>query len=252
MNKNELDILLQGIQTQQPRLYDLLRGIIDQVGDLTDKIEPLIRQSTSTASATLNLLPPINFTYSTTDRNLVLSWDQADSAALYEIRKGLLWETADFVVRTPSLSATLDAVLTGSHTYLIKSIDNTFAYSVTSNSVLVSIAGVGLPSLTFKTIDNNVLLFWTEPSAPWEVSYYEVRKDGTLIGTADATFFSIFELQGGNYTYSVTAFDIAGNFGPAASVPVLVNPPPDYELQSIFTSKLFGTRVNLVPVIVAN
>lgn len=252
MTRNELDLLLQGLQIQEPRLYDLLRGLIDQVGDLTDIIEPLIRQSTQADSATLELSPPDHFTYTTTDRNLIFTWDNVEGAHLYELRKGSVWDTADFIVRTPSLNAILNPIVEGFHTYLLKSIDDSFAYSAALSSVNVSIAGVGLPSLTFKTIDNNVLLFWDEPLAQWEISYYEVYRNSTLIGTADATFFSIFELQGGNYTYSVVAVDLAGNRGPAASVPVLVNPPPDYELQSIYTSKLFGYRVNLVPVIVAN
>lgn len=252
MNRNELDILLQGLQYTDPRLYDLLRGLIDQVGDIYDKLNPLLRQSTTTPSASLELLPPADFDYSTTDRNLIFTWGNVDGAHLYELRKGPVWDDADFIVRTPSLNAVLNPILEGTYTYLLKSIDNSFSYSALTSSVVVTIGGVGLPSLTFRTIDNNVLLFWTEPDAVWEISYYEVYKNNVFIGTADTTFFTIFELQGGHYTYSVLAVDIAGNRGPAATVPVLVNPPPDYELQSIYVSKLFGKRVNLVPVIVAN
>ncbi|HSH21532.1 MAG TPA: hypothetical protein VK992_02795 [Candidatus Caenarcaniphilales bacterium] len=67
----------------------------------------------------------------------------------------------------------------------------------------------------------SVGLSWTAATDNIGVSGYKVRRDGTLIATLGPSATSYTEANltsGASYTYSVAAFDAAGNNGPAASV----------------------------------
>ena len=105
-------------------------------------------------------------------------------------------------------------------------------------SVLVIAPGV-VRNLTVQVIDNNVLLNWIRPAEhSLPIDYYEVFKGDTFataveIGEVGGTFSPIFETEAGLFTYWIRAIDTAVNVGPALSIAVQVNPPPDYVLRDI-------------------
>ena len=105
-------------------------------------------------------------------------------------------------------------------------------------SVLVIAPGV-VRNLTVQVIDNNVLLNWVRPAEhSLPISHYEVFKGATFataveIGEVGGTFSPIFETEAGLFTYWIRAIDTAVNVGPALSIAVQVNPPPDYVLRDI-------------------
>lgn len=104
-------------------------------------------------------------------------------------------------------------------------------------------------------IDNNVLLYWDAPDyGSLPIRDYLIRKgptweSGNDIGSnADSTFSTVFESQGGTYTYWIVPRDFGGNLGPSVSVTTRVNQPPDYVLAANFISAFTGQKVNTVEI----
>lgn len=150
------------------------------------------------------------------------------------------------LLRSSSLQADIDPVLYGTHTYLIKTIDVNGNYSSASTQVIFTLTQIPAPSISPQVIDNNVLLYWTEPVSTFNIDHYELLKDGVVRGIVTATFSTFFEAVAGTYTYSIIGYDVAGNASLEGSVAVDVNQPPDYGLQDSRVSALGGTRVNVL------
>jgi hypothetical protein len=175
----------------------------------------------------------IVFSYSLSSTSVNLSWTAPSpigSTIFYEIRQGADWDTAAFVLRTPSLGAALNPLPVGSTQYLIKTLNGLGDESVDSATTTVVVPALGIPEVTANVIDNNVLLTWTEPTSSFIVDYYEVLKDGVVQGELSGTFMSLFETVSGSYVYGVIAYDIAGNASAEGQVAADVDEPPDFEL----------------------
>lgn len=107
------------------------------------------------------------------------------------------------------------------------------------------------PVVTTQTVDNNVLLYWTNPSSTLPITTFEIRRGATwagatLIGTKSGGFTSIFETVAGTYNYWVAGIDSAGNYGTPQSVTATVAQPPDYVLKANYISTFTGTKSNAV------
>jgi hypothetical protein len=240
----EVESLIQGRQIGDPRLYDAILLLNQQLERITQELSPLVKRSINIERGISELPAPGSFTCFSTHIGLRFTWDQVTYASQYEVRQGTNWDTALFRFRTTGLQGNIDPLLYGSYTFLIKTVDSQGNYSPTANSTTFEVPVIPAPAVTASVIDNNVLLSWTEPASVFKIDYYLVEKHGSseTSGRVDGTFTSIFEVVAGSYDYCVTTVDIAGNHGAEAEIVVDVSTPPDYALQSTRISSLNGTR----------
>jgi len=229
-----------------PRLHTALQLLNQQLFNLTRILEPIeVRSTLEQAAAETPVDAPV-VGYVFTTKTIRFAWTEITGAALYEVRKGTNWDTAIFQFRTVNLSADVDPILTGSHTYLFKSINTGGVYSEDSFPVIVNVPAIDAVTLSPQVVDNNVIIDWDEPASVFEISKYNVYRDGIFVGFVRASFFTRFEVVGGDYTYSVIAVDIAGNESANSDTLLSVTQPPDYILFDVFDSVLGGTKTNII------
>lgn len=115
----------------------------------------------------------------------------------------------------------------------------------TASSVDLIVSAPAMPVITSEGVDNFVLLRWQDCATTLPALRYEVYKDGVLkADIGDGRFAVLFEQAAGDYSYSVKAYDSAGNASAAGSVLARVSAPPDYVLRDNFDSTLTGTLTN--------
>lgn len=115
----------------------------------------------------------------------------------------------------------------------------------TASSVDLLVSAPATPIITSEVVDNFVLLRWQDCATTLPVLRYEVYKDGVLKGdNGDGRFAVLFEQSAGDYSYSVKAYDSAGNVSASGAITVRVSAPPDYVLRDSFDSTLAGTLTN--------
>lgn len=239
--------LRQGVQLKDQRLYDLLGLMIDSLAKTdTDLVEVERRLMATFGISTGEVADVTVFDYTLLPWYVKLSWEQVTGVSLYELRKGTDWDTADFVTRTPTLSALLDPIAAGTTRYLIKSMNSVGNYCLNAKSIDVVVTGPSQPTITSTVIDNYGLIYWTIPTSDFEISYYELKKSGSLVGRVTGTFTTIFETTGGTYNYTLQAFDIAGNAGTSVGFDLIFGSPPDYVLEDQGISSFGGTKTNCV------
>lgn len=247
--------LLQQLQKTDP-LYDLIRLLIADLGEVRDVVIPEAIQSVldSLGAPAPLVEPPLFFTYSVQPRSVRFNWEDLGipndiNIKEYELRKGTVWEAATFQVRTNSTQVDINPIATGTHRFLLKSINADGIYSVHVAELDVIINAIGNVSVSAVVIDNNVNLSWTIPTSPFTLDYYIIKSaksPAALVERArlSGNFFSKFETSEGTYIYSITPVDIAGNLGPEIQTTTDVNQPPDFALQASFISAFAGTKVN--------
>jgi hypothetical protein len=249
---NEIDrikSLITGLQRTQPRIYEAFSAITKALDKLDINLEFIKSELEAIPEGGLPIAPNILiFTYELTRRNVILRWEQPDLSIFhYEIRKGgTSWETSSHLLTTATLSAVFDPLPVGTTRYWIKGIDFDGNVSELALPLDVNIPAIGTFSLSAVVIDNNVLLNWTIPTSTWDIAYYNVYRETTLVGRQDGTFAIVFETSGGTYLYRVNSVDLAGNIGPEASISAIVRQPPDFDLIAQGIDDLSGTKVNTV------
>jgi len=242
--------LLQGIQFKDPRLYDLLRTILDDLSEIKIEVFPegqIEGEAIEEEEVTETTPDVLVFSYIINPDSLFLYWDSPDPTRIfsYEIREGATWEFGNRLIITPSLNADLPPQLIGDYVFWIKAISIDGGYSENPKQLEVSIPTIGPISITAQVVDNNVLLFWTEPESVFRIVTYEIYKGETFLGFSTGTFEAIFETSAGTYEYRIRARDLAGDYSPFASLFVTVATPPDYLLQDQRESGLDGDRINV-------
>lgn len=249
ISANAIRSLVQGVQFKDPQLYDVLMAIVGRLqatsADLSQIQAQLAEAVTEISSATV---PPVTiFQYTLIPDYIQLTWvSPGESISNYEIRKGTDWDTALRILVTNTLSAVLDPLAIGDHTYLIKSIDSNGVYTDTVKSLVITIPPIGAVSITHDVIDNNVLLYWEEPVSAFRIVHYIIKRNGTEIGFKDGTFTTVFEQIAGTNTYSVIAVDLAGNQGTESFREVAVSQPPDYVLQGVADADYSGSATDVL------
>ena len=112
---------------------------------------------------------------------------------------------------------------------------------------------VRAPGAAFLTdvnvIDNNVQVYWNEPTDQlFAIAYYNFSTvEGgyaALIGRIDARFASRFERQAGEYTYQICPVDVAGNIGVCSQITAQVAQPPDFIFFDDYDSTFNGAITN--------
>lgn len=243
----EVTSLIATIKRESPQLHQALDLMLSQIHKLTRDLEPVVAITTREAIiATVQADAPV-VTFTFTRRTIRFAWAEVEDAVQYEIREGTSWDLADFLLRTSSLTADIDATTVGVHSYLIKSITDGGVYSETPYTLLVDVPVILALSLVAQVIDNNVLIDWEEPaSAVFEIDYYQVYKDDVELARVRSSFFTRFEGISGTYTYKIIAVDIAGNTSVNAEIVLSVTQPPDYVIEDVQVSALAGTLSHMV------
>lgn len=170
----------------------------------------------------------------------------------YEVRYGATWAGGTFVGLVDVTTFKALASWSGSRTWWVAAIDAAGVYG-TPGSVEVVVTVPSAPTVTAETIDNNVLLRWTDATQTLPLKYYELRRgdvfsSATVIGTVQARFSTIFESTGAAYKYWVVGVDSAGNYGTEQSVTAVVSSPPDFILYDQIDSDFSGTKTNCLVV----
>lgn len=245
--QQEVASLIQGRQIGDSRLYEAINLLNKQLELIARQLDPLARRALNISFGVSDLEPPGNFTAFSVKTSIRLTWSAVEGAGQYEVRQGTVWDSAFLKFRTVGVQGDIDALVYGTYHFLIKTIDPDGNYCKDYEACTFTVPQISAPTITVSVIDNNVLLYWTEPASTFKIDYYTVRKVGAPAGARiDGTFTSIFEVVAGTYQYEVTAIDIATNVGAKATISAQVSTPPDYALQSTTISGLNGTRVNVL------
>lgn len=184
-----------------------------------------------------------------------LYWDPVSSSldvAEYEIRRndsGTTFNAAAVIGRIKGTTFNLKVDWVGSKKFWVVGID-VLGRAGTPDDVDVIVTAPSAPLISQQVIDNNVLLRWNDTTETLPVLYYELRRGstwagGTVIGTKQGLFTTVFETASGTYTYWLAGVDSAENYGTPGSVTATVNQPPDYILRSDINSDFSGTRTNV-------
>ena len=245
--KPVVSLLIRDLGRVEPRLYECLSIINDQLSEVTTKLERLELESMleEVVEGVTDINSPI-VEYIFTGSTVRLFWDEVGDALFYEIREGTVWKTASFRTRTVNLQVDLDPLPIGVTTFLIKSITADNRYSEKTTTIPVIVPSIPPVVVKVNVIDNIILFRWDPPQSAFTINFYEVSQNDNLIGNTRDTFFTRFETTSGEYTYKIIARDIYGNTSIDAQIVVGVNQPPDYVLQYDRVSTLDGTRVNIL------
>lgn len=172
-----------------------------------------------------------------------LAWTPVPDLDLsgYELRYGSLGQSWDDLagtaIQVKANQFFFKTFIAGTHVFHIKAIDTSNNYSTASATTSLTVLAPGIvAAYSISQIDNNILVDWTEPtSGTFPVDHYNVYKgdvfsSASKIGQVGGTFYTYIEQTSGEFTYWVTAVDIAGNEGSEVGKSVLVSSPPDYIL----------------------
>lgn len=152
---------------------------------------------------------------------------------------------------TDATAMPIPAIPAGQNTFLVRAVDASGNRSVWGTTDFI----VKAPGAAFLTnvsvIDNNVQIYWTEPTDQlFAIAYYNFGtvEDGhfSLIGRIDARFASRSENAAGDYTYQVCPVDVAGNVGTCSTISASVDAPPDFIFYDDYDSVFNGTKTNAV------
>lgn len=182
------------------------------------------------------------------DRLISINWDAVSDLDVrkYEIRKGDSWNDSVYVNTVESTSWSRPADITGEHIWLIKAVDTSGGKSLVAKSLSIVITPPEIPVVDTQVIGSKVLFKHESLSGSLPIDYYLIERDNLTIGDAKGTFSMIEEAEGGDYIYSVTAIDIAGNKSEKKYINVFVSDPQDYVLNAKFSSLLDGTLFNAI------
>jgi predicted phage tail protein len=197
-------------------------------------------------------------------QNVVFSWAAIKGTLdteFYLLKRGATWGAGTTVATIKGTAYTLKADWSGTQKFWLAAVDiNGTEGTPDDLDVIVTVPSA--PTITQQVIDNNVLLRWNDVTQTLPILNYELRKGaswaaGTVIGTKQGGFTTVFETASGTYTYWLAGIDSAGNYGTPGSVSAVVNQPPDYVLQfdqnstwagdetNIYTDTLLGQIVNV-------
>ena len=243
--------LIQGLQRDDPRLWQALTYIFDNIDKINNTLFP---DDAEFGAEEVHIVPsdPSNLQFAFFPQAIGFSWNFADNALQYEMRVGNTWDTADFVLRTTSLTALIPPRIVGEYKFFLKSISISGEYSPGFQTVTVVVDGPSGVNPSVDVVDNNVLLDWDDAISEFQIAHYIITRtvlstnSYQMVGNVLGTFTTLFETLAGTYAYGVIPVDIAGNQGPETKVAAEVRQPPDFVLQNSFISQWTGSPKGLV------
>jgi hypothetical protein len=207
----------------------------------------------ASAIITVNAAGAPTLSASFAGQNTVFTWNAVKGTLdtdYYLLKRGASWAAGTTVATIYSTAYTLKADWGGVATFWLAAVDINGTEG-TPVSLNVTVTVPTTPTITQQVIDNNVLLRWNDVTQTLPILNYELRKGaswaaGTVIGTKQGGFTTVFETASGSYTYWLAGLDSAGNYGTPGSVTALVNQPPDYVLKYNQDSTFSGTKTNII------
>lgn len=204
-------------------------------------------------AVTINVAAAPALTSSFSGQNVVFTWAAVQGTLdtdRYLLKRGATWASAATVATIYSTAYTLKADWGGIQKFWLAAVDVNGAEG-SPNSLDVTVSAPTAPTMTQQVIDNNVLLRWNDVTQTLPITSYELRRGatwagGTVIGTKQGGFTTVFETASGTYVYWLAGIDSAGNYGTPGSVSAVVNQPPDYVLQFSQNSTWAGTETNIL------
>lgn len=219
--------------------------------DLAGNYSTAAASASFSGSAVPNIASAASSFYATsaTSSSITLSWsDVAPQYGLggYQVSYGSTTRTVK------ANSVTLPADWTGDRTFTIKTVDA--LGNLSSGYVLIVTKNLPSSPGNFRSqvVDNNVMLYWTQPTVTTlPISHYFLRKGATWatatdIGRKDGLFTTIFENAAGTYTYWIATVDTDGNYSTPVSLTAVVAQPPNFTFFGQLTSTLSGTLSNAI------
>ena len=245
------------------------------VGTEVFEVTPYDKANNTATKVTTNItivdnLAPQNLNYSIVDDlastavlndSFKLTWSETLPAGLslpiseYEIRTDVNFgQSTGLIAKTSSKQYVAKVTWGGSKTLYVGAKNSAGFYTPYSSKAINIISPKEPSSVTSQVVDNNVLLYWVEPTAGGSlpIDEYVIKKGATIgtavdVGTKAGNFTTVFETVAGDYVYWVAAKDTAGNIGTFKSTAATVNQPPDYVLQYDYTSTFStGTKTNAI------
>lgn len=136
----------------------------------------------------------------------------------------------------------------GTYTYAVTAVDAAGNVSAASNDVVVQVATEPPPatdstapsvptSVGTTVVGNSVNIVWDPSSDDTAVAGYRVTRNGTVLGTTTDTTYFDSSLPAGTYSYTVAAFDGAGNVS-AESAAAMATVQPSEELSFLTPSAM--------------
>jgi hypothetical protein len=252
--QSEVSALLQGLQ--DPRLRRVASLINQKLETIVQKVEPmaapeetLTRRAAfiSVGGISATLTSPSSFTVTSLGDLIRFDWDVEAGALLYEIRKGVDWDTAVFQLRTSVNKAYYNpaTIPVGNTTFVIKSLNYKSEYSTAFTSITLVVPPLAIPVVSHVEVGNVVLLTWPTPASTFDVSFYIAYRDGVILGKVLGNFLPVKETVSGTFTYSIVAVDIAGNQSPIGSATVTIVIPA-YDLDVDVISTFSGTLTDVL------
>lgn len=216
--------------------------------------------STVAAAVTYNYvsvpnITAINESYSSsslTEATVTLGWSTPTNST-FGISAYLL-EYAGVVVRVNSTSVTVPANWLGSRTFTVKTVDLLGTASSGHSEVIEKLAPGAVTSFRVQVIDNNVLLYWSNPErTTLPIAHALIKRSsitGTwetaeVVGTKSGEFTSFSELVSGEYVYYVAAVDTDNRESAYVQKAVNVAQPPDFVFYGEHISS-FSNKSNVV------
>jgi len=150
--------------------------------------------------------------------------DNSGKIAKYEIQldNGKIYTSTKTTLSVSNLKV-------GKHTYRVRAIDknkNAGAWSAVKSFTVKDMTAPATVSLSAKVSGNNATLTWKKPKDNVGVTKYVLKygnKSVTLSGSA--TKYVIYGLNKGTYSYSMIAYDAAGNASKAKTGKITIKQP---------------------------
>ena len=227
---------------------------------LTPVIDPPVRSGENAAihwsageDTTKNLLPVVAW-------DVDHWWDYDDDGTI----RSATHDYGRLDVDTIEISASSTGVLygmdtrvselaVGTHYIYVKAIDTAGNQSPVGEAEFVVNAPGKVKFDNCSVVDNNVMLYWSEPDVvSLPIAYYifeeieryqgngETIEYRAVIGRIDARFAASFETESGTYVYAITPVDVAGNVGTPTEIAMQVSQPPDFILYHTWDSLYSG------------
>ena len=241
---------LQGLQQENPRLYDVLREMARAIDFISLEVSArglaqAREQEEEVEEEVVISILDNELKYVLHKRYIELFWDPVPGRT-FLVKQGDDEATADTLYTTSNNVVQLDAAnySRGDYTFYLS-----FAEDGNEECISTTLLDIGLVRAVELTdiqeFKNTIILSWDTPESDFEIDYYDIRV-GTMrlarVRSNSYLYLSNIELSG---QLAIRAVDIAGNRGPETLITIRLSEPNNFfKIAGLFDSDLLGPRVN--------